>query len=152
MPNVTGKLADFGLVSLQPYAPVLTFTPSGPAVGTFPPNDFLLADRPLVVAVASDGSFTAALAQTDLMHPVVWYTVTIKWLDPVNGFTSLDAPSTWQLFVPAAGGTITNLISAPWNPTLAWYGPTGSEYPPGTPVPSTLTLNTTTGQLYQWSN
>lgn len=147
MPVITGFLDDITGTPLFAFSPRIKFQPSGPSVT----GPTLWTTKPVYVTPAANGSFTVNLIATDVMQPAVWYVVSVEWLDPAGNYISADY-LTWKLYLPSAGGNIGDLLVTPWNPTLAWYGPTGSEYPTGMPVASTLTLNTTTGALYQWSN
>jgi len=152
MPVVTGTLADFGLVPLAPYAPQLVWLPSGNAITTGS-STFLLSTKPRVTIPAADGSWTVNLVQTDILVGISdpHYKLRIEWLDPDNPSASpsgFEVPN-WKIYVPAAGGKISDLIAAPWNPILAWVGETP---PPGRGTPNTLWLNPVTGDLMRWSN
>jgi hypothetical protein len=150
MAIVTGFVADFSDSSL-PTGSRLRFTPSGPGIR----GDYIHAPKPTIVNINPDGSFTAALTPTDTMRPATHYLLSIEWPDSdlygVNGgYISMSRPP-WVITVPGTGGAIGGLLAAPWNPTLAWYGP--SE-PGGIAVPNTLWLDTDTpmNDLLIWSN
>lgn len=142
MAKVTGALSDFGLQPFPELQPRIIFTPSGPGVA----GARLFATKPIIVKPAGSGSFTVELAPTANIRPVVWYTVTIEWLDPSGNYISSDALS-WELFVPSAGGELSDLITTPANPSLVWVGPT----PPPNPQPGYKWLNSNTGILSEWS-
>lgn len=148
MATVTGTLADFGLNSLASFSPQIVFTPSSAAVGGVA-IPYLLATQPRVVIPASDGSFTATLVHTDILRGAkdIYYSIRIEWLDSAGNFVHVDFPD-WKLYVPAAGGTIVDLIQAPWNPALVWVGPTP---PGGQPTNNTFWLDTETGNLNRWA-
>lgn len=143
MANVTGTLKDFRSLEFSSLSPTVTFTASGPAVS----GASLFSTVPVVVTPASNGTFTVALQATDAVHPGVWYTVKVSWLDSVGGYVGLDYPG-WKLFVPTAGGAIGDLISVPANPAMVWTG----EYPPTNPTPGTWWLQASTGELKEMSN
>lgn len=142
MAIVTGKLTDFGLALLTPYAPELVFVPSGPAVIA----GALLATKPVVVIPAADGSFTVNLQPTDATQTVFWYTLTVEWLNSSGGYVGKDFPD-WKLFVPTSGGTIGDLVTAPANPAMVWIG----ESEPPNPSVGTWWLIPSTGDLKEWS-
>lgn len=142
MATVTGALTDFGLKPFPELQPRLIFTPSGPSMS----NARLFATKPIIVTPFGSGSFTVDLQPTDRLRPVVWYTLTIEWLDPAGNYVSSDH-LTWKLFVPTAGGELADLLDLPANPSLIWVGPT----PPPNPQPGQMWLNSITGTLSEWS-
>jgi hypothetical protein len=150
MAIVSGVLSDFGRGALANSSydlhPEIWFIPSGNATKT-PAS--LIATRPIIVTpTISTGAFTADLEPTDGLRPEVWFTIVIQWLDSAGNYVSKDFVP-WKLYVPAAGGAISDLIGAPWNPVLAWWG---SDAPLGEPVVNTLWLDPDTGELSIWSN
>jgi hypothetical protein len=88
----------------------MIFTPS--SAGVFRPRIFTA--RPVRITPNASGSFTVDLAATTLLRPDVWYELTIRWLDPLAGYTSTDFPG-WKIRVPEEGGNIADLVDA--NPT-----------------------------------
>lgn len=148
MPIVTGVLADFGRLPLiAARAARIDFKPSGPAVKSF--GSVIYASRTISVnPSAANGTWSVDLEQTNELMPETWYVPSVTWLDEAGNFTSVDYPS-WRLYVPGSGGAFVDLISTPWNPTLAWWG---SDEPPGVPVVNTLWLDPDTGILSIRSN
>jgi hypothetical protein len=143
MATVTGALSDFGVQPFPQLQPRLIFTPSGPAVS----GTRLFATKPIIVNVAAaSGAFTVELQSTDGVRPAVHYKVTIDWLDPSGNYVSAD-PLEWKIFVPAAGGTIPDLIATPANPMLFWVG----EDPPVNPAPGQYWLKPSSGDIQKWS-
>ena len=144
---LTGNLSTFGLDFASLLAPELVLNPSGPA--TVGP-DYILASNPVIIALDTEGSFAQNVVVTSGMRPVCWYEPTIRSLDSAGGYIYADFPG-WRLFMPPEGGTISDLLEMPWNPTLAWAGP---DEPPGTPVANTLWLDTDSpmSTLSIWSN
>jgi hypothetical protein len=147
MATVTGALTDFGIQPFPALQPRLIFTPSGPAVS----DARLFATKPIIVPVASgSGIFSVDLQPTDGVRPAVHYKVTIEWLMPgvdgQPGYTPADFLQ-WEIFVPAAGGAIQDLINAPVNPLLFWVG----ETPPPVPTAGQLWLKPSTGDIKKWS-
>lgn len=152
MATVTGTLKDFGLAALAPYSPTLNFIPSGPARN----DTTIFGTRTISVTPAADGSFSVDLVATDGLQTVVWYTLTISWLNSTAGYTETDFPD-WKLYVPAVGGTIGGLITAPTNPALVYTSLTAPVSPtPGTwwleSNPDNINDTANTGNLYEWSN
>lgn len=141
MATVTGALSDFGIKPFPELQPRLIFTPSGPSMS----NSRLFATKPVIVAPFGSGSFSVDLQPTMNLRPVVWYTITIEWLDPSGNYISSDE-LTWKLFVPFGGGELSDLIETPANPSLIWVGPT----PPPNPQPGHRWLNSDTGTLSEW--
>lgn len=143
MAFVTGKLNDFGLDTLTAFHPEIVFTPSGPAIGP----TVLFATRPIVAIPAADGTFSVDLSPTEDIRPDRWYAISIRWLDSAGGYIAVDFPD-WQLRVPPAGGTLSDILNVPANPAQVWV----FETPPANPTPGTWWLNPTTGDLNEWSN
>lgn len=124
MATVTGALSDFGLKPFPELQPRLIFTPSGPSLSV----SRLFATKPVIVRPFGSGSFSVELQPTTTLRPVVWYTVTVEWLDPAGNYVSSDELS-WKLFVPTAGGELSNLLETPANPFLFWVGDTEPPNP-----------------------
>jgi hypothetical protein len=141
MATVTGELKDFGMEDLSSLAPVVTFTPS--TVGVL--SSELFATRPIKVVPADDGSFSVELQATEELQNVVFYSLSISWLNSSGGFLSVDLPD-WKIRVPGDGGAIGDLISAPTNPALTFV----NETAPLNPSVGQLWLVPSTGDLYRW--
>lgn len=142
MAIVTGALIDFGLQRLTSVSPTIYFTPSRNGIGT----QSILAARPIPVVPLSDGIFSVDLAPNDGLSPDTFYSIQIEYLDPAGNYVRNEFPD-WELFVPAGGGTLQDLLrTAPPNVSSVWVGPT----PP--PQTGTWWLNTSTGDLSKWSN
>lgn len=141
--TVTGNLNDFtgqGFPGLQPR---IVFTPSGPGLS----GTRIYATKRIVEEVPhSAGYFSVDLQVTEDMRPVVYYQVSIEWLDSGGNYVSVDNID-WKLFVPVGGGLITDLLDAPLNPLLFWVDAT----PPPNPQPGQYWLNTITGDLKKWT-
>ena len=151
MATVTGTLSDFGVGEIRGLSPRIIFSPSGPATGSVN-YSILLASRPIVVIPDAFGQFEVDLAPNDVLIPVTYYTVSIEWMvpdmfGPENGYIGTDYLQ-WKITVPSAGGPIGGMIATPSNPSQVWIGPTP---PPGDVLPGTWWLNTTTGDLLEWS-
>lgn len=110
MAVVTGTLKTFGLESLAGKQPLIVFEANKPATGT---GGELFATDPVKVTPATDGTFTARLQPTEnLITPGVVYQMSIEYLDSANNYVRVDNPD-WQLRVPAAGGTLGDLLTLP---------------------------------------
>lgn len=131
MPLVTGTLTDFNLNPLTALQPELTFVPSGAATK----NGRLFSARPISIRPEPSGYFSIDLASTDGTTPETWYVVIVRFLDGSGNADYLR----WKLRVPNAGGQIGQLLEAPTNPGLVWFGP---NPPPGTPVRGTGWIKT----------
>lgn len=110
MAAVTGTLKTFGLESLAGKQPVIVFEANKAATAS---GGELFVTDPVRVTPASDGSFSARLQQTEnLITPDVHYRMWIEYLDAANNYVRVDNPD-WQLRVPAAGGTLGDLLKLP---------------------------------------
>jgi len=130
MTNVSGKLLDAGLTSINGLNPVLTFQLNKPA--TTDSGSFLVTD-PIDVTPASDGSFTVNLSNTDtILTEDVYYTLSARWQAPDIGLTRADFPD-WKLYVPSAGGNLADLMKQPVNRSMVITSPTnpGNNFGPG---------------------
>ena len=119
MPIVTGTLHDFNLQPLAGFRPEIVFTASAPAVL----NPRFFVTKPVVVTPSAAGTFTVELAATTLLRPEVWYAVSVRWLDPLGGYTTSDF-TLWKVRVPPAGGNIADLVETAPTPQQTWIGPT----------------------------
>lgn len=144
MSTVTGTLTDCGLGHLAGKQPQLVFTLSDPATSA----SALYATDPVIVTPASDGTWSAALAPTDTMQQVRYYTLSVRWLDVAGNFILVDIPD-WQIFVPTAGGTITDIVqNYTANPLMVIYQPTQPDpWPIGFVWLDTSVNTTTSGDL-----
>ncbi|GEM_PF-5730717 len=86
MATITFTLSDFGLQSLAPFFPTVTFVPSGPGVKA----GSLFASTPVKVTPNAAGIGSVELAATDGVIPAVWYEVQIEHLQPGGMFTHFD--------------------------------------------------------------
>jgi len=141
MPTVTGTLKDFGLASISDRQPQIIFTPSGPAFS----GSNILATTPIVATPDGSGAFSVTLTSSATLRPATWYAVRIEWLDSASNFMGVDIVD--RLDVPPAGGAIGDLASIDFNPTSVYASPTA----PSSPAVATWWLNTTTGDLFEWS-
>lgn len=140
MPKISGTLTDFGLDPLAEFTPSLTFKPSGPAVA----GAKLLVSKPVKVTPEYNGYFEVDLEATAELG--IWYTVVVSWHPEGTRPVESDVLP-WKLNVPDAGGLIGELIETPQNPYRAYVGPTEPE----NPTAGMWWLNTTTGELSEWS-
>lgn len=126
---------------------MIVFTATGPAMH----GDTVLFTKPVKVLAADNGTFSATLVQTTLLQPYTTYRAHVEWLDSGGNCVGVDHME-WELRVPAEGGTISNLLAAPQNPTTVWVGLT----PPLNPTTESWWLNSSddglsgTGLLYEW--
>jgi hypothetical protein len=142
--TVTGNINDFLGQGFPDLHPRIVFTPSGPGMS----GVRIFATKKIVEEVPhAEGYFSVDLQVTEDMHPVVYYQVSIEWLDPAGNYVSVDHLD-WKLFVPAGGGIITDLFEKPLNPLMFWVG----SSPPPYPQPGQHWLNTTTGDLKKWNS
>ncbi|PMC04169.1 hypothetical protein CJ226_09190 [Microbacterium sp. UMB0228] len=112
MATITFTLSDFGLASLAPLFPTVTFVPSGPGVA----DGRLFSSTPVEAMLAGD-SGTVTLAPTDGVVPAVWYTVHITHLNAGGVPTHFDLLDL-RILVPAEYvGPITGLPGVPISPT-----------------------------------
>lgn len=110
MAAVTGTLKTFGLESLAGKQPLIVFEANKAATA---PGGEIFATDPVRVTPGSDGSFSARLQPTEnLITPDVHYRMWIEYLDSANNYVRVDNPD-WQLRVPAAGGTLGDLLKLP---------------------------------------
>lgn len=131
--TVTFKLSDFAGNPGLELRPRVVFRPTGPAVG----RDRLFYSAPVVVdSFGADGSASVQLESTDALWLIdgrdVWYEVTIDRLvgtyttsfgaQAVAEYAPWDHPG-WELKVPAGGGSLPALVTAPTNPAQTWFGP-----------------------------
>lgn len=142
MPTLSGNLSDFRIVNIASWQPVIKFTPSGPTVTL---DSFLLSTEPVVAVLLSDGSWTAALTDSEQMSPVRSYRVSVEWLSP-TGVPGAKDFGEWDLFMPAYDCTMRELVGLPSNPMQAWVGPTAPE----NPQVGTGWLNPNTGDYMEW--
>jgi len=143
MPLVTGTLTDFGLKPLADQQPQLVFTPQEASTK----NGRLLATAPVLVTPQPSGYFEVDLVATAGLVPETWYELTILWLTPGGGF---DHPR-WRITVPAAGGQIGTLLSAPAGSGAVFIG----SSPPPMPSQYTWWIDPTTlplPTLHEWTN
>lgn len=107
MATVTGSVKDFGLVALTGTASTrVRFIPSGPGINVL---GSAFAGKPgayVEVTPTGDGSFSANLAPTEGLDPLVWYTLEVSWM-VAGQRQSVVFPQ--RLTVPAAGGTLGSL-------------------------------------------
>jgi len=141
MPTVTGTLKDFGLASISARQPQITFTPSGPAFN----GSLFLATTPVTVTPDSGGAFSVTLSSTADLRPDAWYTVKATWLDSASNYIGVDVIEKFR--VPSTGGAIGDLAALDFAPTSVYASPTA----PSSPAIATWWLNTTTGDLSEWS-
>jgi hypothetical protein len=130
MTNVTGKLLDAGLASINGLNPVLIFQLNKPAVTDS--GSFLVTD-PIEVTPAGDGTFTANLANTDtILTEDAYYTLSARWQAPDIGLTRADFPD-WKLYVPTGGGNFADLMKQPTNRSMVIKAPAnpGNNFGPG---------------------
>jgi hypothetical protein len=119
MPVVSGALTDFQIGALGTGA-ILTFTPSGVGIG----SARLYATRPnIAVPDTITGLWSIALASTDGMLNTTWYTISIQWLDSTGNYIGKDFLDA-KLFVPSAGGTISDLLVFSYGGGQVWVGET----------------------------
>ena len=141
--TVTGNIKDItgqGFPGLQPR---IVFTPSGPGVVGLS----VFTTKPVVKTTShAEGYFSVDLQSTENMRPVVYYQVSIDWLDSGGNFVSVDHID-WKLYVPAAGGLLSDLFQTPMNPHTFWV----DEDPPLYPQTGQYWLNPTTGDLKKWT-
>lgn len=117
MATVTGTLTDCGLGHLTGKAPQLVFTLSGSATD----GSNLYATDPITVTPGTDGTWSISLAPTETMQQSRYYTLSVRWLDAAGNFIKVDVPD-WQIFVPTAGGTITDITqNYTSNPLMVIY-------------------------------
>lgn len=121
MPLVTGTLHDFNLQPLAGFRPQIVFTPSGAAVH----NPRLFVTKPVTVVPSAAGTFSVELAATTVLRPEVWYSVSVRWLDPLGGYMPGDEIG-WKVTVPPDGGNIADLAETEPTSQQTWIGP----YPP----------------------
>lgn len=145
MPIVRGQLKDFSLQVMADKLPVFIFTPqSGGTAGTE-----IYASEPIEFAPAYlTGNFSVELASSEVTG--VLYDVAVKWLSKPSlpgdqGYTRIDIFE--GLHVPTRGGELADMLKKSPGRSLVWVGPT----PPPNPQPGNLWLNSTTGDLSEWS-
>lgn len=141
MATVTGTLTNFGLAALVGFSPRIIFAPNTVAVSP----DRIMAKQPIVVPVGPSGNFSVELAATVNLRPEAWYDISIEYLNPDGGYSSLDFAE-FKLRVPTAGGDIPDLLDIPAVPAQVWV----DVNPPTSPTPGTLWLNPSTGDLKRW--
>lgn len=150
---VVGNVTDVAGTHLNGKIPELHFTLNSPNAKA----GKVIPTEPLTVQPATDGSFTANLESTTDMVDDAWYTVSIQWLDAGGNYVKADFPD-WQLQVPTAGGSFSNLFGKPPKNTRMVYV---SLTPPDNPRPFTLWLKANpanefdplnTWDLYEWRN
>lgn len=140
MPKVTGRLTDFGLNAMADNAPRVVFEYTSPGVA----QSSILATHPVVSVPAYNGFFEADLVESAKISPAGFYRVFLEWRDDTTRTYRRDElPG--ELYVPAAGGVLADLLRVPSNPALVW---TGTEPPPN-PAPGSW-WQKPTGDLYEW--
>lgn len=146
MPLVTGKLTDFGLDVMTDNAPRVVFTYTNPDGRPQPgiAKASLLASHPVVSVPAYNGFFEAELTDTASISPAGYYLVSIEWRDDSTRVYRRDVlPG--ELYVPAAGGVLADLLRVPVNPALVWSG----EEEPANPSPGTW-WQKPNGEIWEW--
>lgn len=143
MPEITGILRDYTYSSANGGVhPQIVFTPSGPGVA----GSSLYFSKPIVcIPDPLYGTFSQTLYYTTDLKPVVWYTVTILWLNgegvPV-GYDELPG----RLFVPTEGGNLFDLLTVGLGgPSQLWVTTSNAE-PEGSKS-GDLIWNTTTDDI-----
>lgn len=143
MPKVTGRLTDVSADPMRDAEPTLIFEYTSAAVA----GSSVLAPRPVVVAPAWNGYFEVNLTDSAKILPGGHYTLTIEWRDARTRQLHRSRMP-WELHVPAAGGTLAELLRLPANAANVWTGTT----PPKNPVRGLWWLNPETGDLKEWTN
>lgn len=143
MALVSGTLNDFGLESLDGFAPKLIFRPSGPGLSGIA----VLASKAVEVVPAANGYFEVDLAPTVEVSPPIQYVIQLRWLEMYPSRKERVETLPWKLEVPAAGGYLSDLLKTPSNPALAWSG----EEPPANPTPGTWWLRPSNAELSEFS-
>ena len=160
MPSVTGNLSDVGLGHLVGLNPEISFTLNEPNTA----GAKIFATRPEKVTPASNGDFTATLADTTVMSRDAWYEMHVRWNEPGSvtgqGFSPVDVHTNLKIRVPASGGVIGDLIlGGITNLSLVYVSLTAPVFK----LPFMLWLKTdpddpnninglNTGILYRWEN
>lgn len=132
MPKIYGQLTDFGLGPLTELEPVLLFEHNAPGVA----GNAVLSTRPVRVPVGPSGFFEAELIAAARISPAGFYRISIEYRDKPTQQRRIERLP-WQLFVPAEGGILADILRVPANPALVW---TGTE-PPANPSPGTWWLD-----------
>lgn len=149
MPEITGFWKDLGLGPIgEVYAPRLAFRLSSPAVTA--DGNLIFTDPNYVVPNLSTGYFSATVPRTDTMWPTdpsvdeLFILVTAEWLedsdDPLSGFSKLAC----RIKVPAAGGSIGDLVKIVVANDKVHISPTAND----SDIYSGFQMNTVTGVLY----
>lgn len=149
MTTVTFKLNDFGIASMEPYAPRVYFVPSGPAVIATEPDDYLVSSRIITATLGPDGeTYSATFFPSSWALPVPTFRLVIEWLDAASNFISRDAPG-WELFISDSDGHLVDMIRVDRGAFWVWVG---STPPPSGAGPGSWWMDETTGDLYEWEN
>lgn len=146
MPVVTGKLTDFGLDPMLDNKPRVVFTYTNPAgrPQSGIAKTSILASHPVIADPAYNGYFEAELMDTASISPAGYYTVTLEWRDDETRVYRRDTlPG--ELYVPAAGGILADLLRIPVNPALVWSG----EEEPANPSPGSW-WQKPNGEIWEW--
>lgn len=127
MAKVIGQLTDFGFDAMAGHEPRLLFTHTAAGVAD---SALVFHRKPVEVIPTRSGLFEVELQPSAKVSPAGWYTITVTWIDLPTRIRKAESLP-WKLYVPAAGGILTDLLRVPSNPALVW---TGAE-PPANPSP-----------------
>lgn len=115
MAIVTGYLAQFG-ITLMPYAPLLEFVPSGPAITG---SNYIVVPKSIVATLTPSGDFTVDLLPNTETRPDTHYRLRVTWLNGEGVPVGREDPD-WQIIVPPGGGPIGPMIGASIQSTQVW--------------------------------
>lgn len=152
MATVTGNLKDIGGVAMANRNGVVKFTLNAGNITAS--GGGLRPDNTQTVTPGSDGTFSTNLEPTTGMLLNAWYNVRVEWLDNVGNLISYME---FQVKVPAAGGTLSEMIASSGsgnaNPFVWWVGltaPPSNRYLWLHMDPNDNTNPAGTGDVRQW--
>jgi hypothetical protein len=105
MSRITGRVTDFGGARLANLLPELAFIPGGESSA----GDWLMAKKPVPVALGATDSFDFTITSSDDMAPPQPYTIRLRYLYSDGGIASEDR---WEnVWVPRGTFTIGELLA-----------------------------------------